>query len=491
MNKIKWGFSGLSHDAALSVFKDNKLIFASHSERYSRVKNDAFLHEDLITEALTYGYPEVVYFYENPILKKTRQLYSGQYSELFSQSPKSYLKSLGLDVKVKYTSHHKSHASAGYFTSGYKDAVILCLDSIGEWETFTIWEGKNNKLSKKYSQKYPHSVGLWYSAMTQRLELKPQEHEYILMGMAALGDPNKYYKDIKQDFFKKLPTTESPSIKFKNNLHKGCKNWRSDLTTEQDYFDIAAATQKIYEEIFENILIYMKSKYSSSHLILMGGCTLNCVANTLAFKHYKNIWIMPNPGDAGSSIGCVLAHTHNHLNFHSPYLGHEIKSSFNTDQIINTLLKDKITIISHGKAEFGPRALGNRSLIADPRGPKVKDRVNAIKKREPFRPFAPMILEEYVEDYFEVPPGFKSPYMQFAVKCKYPKKFPAIIHVDESSRVQTVSKKDNPKLYELMKVWYDKTGCPILLNTSLNIKGEPLVNTKEDTIRWINKYLKK
>lgn len=486
--KITWGWSGMSHDAALAIFKDKELVFASHSERYSRIKNDEFLNEDLIKEALVYGKPDEIHFYENVLLKKTRQFYAGQYGAILDESPTKHLKKFGINAKLKASPHHRSHAAAGYYTSQFKDAAVVCLDSIGEWETFTIWYGKNNTLNKVFSQSYPNSVGLWYSAMTQRLGLKPQEHEYILMGMAALGDSLKYYDIIIEDFFTKLPDYNDPSIVFKNNLHRGCKNWRLDLNTDQDAYDIAAATQKIYEELFKNILTWTKRNIPTDNLVIMGGCALNCVANTMSFKYYDNVWIMPNPGDAGSAIGCVLSNWNEHIKFPGAYLGHDIVGQYPIKDILNALVKDKITAVASGRAEFGPRALGNRSILADPRGIDVKDRVNKIKHREPFRPFAPMILEECVHEYFDVPKGFKSPFMQFTVKCLEPEKYPAIVHYDNTSRVQTVSQNDHPELYKLLTEWYKITGCPILLNTSLNIKGEPLVNTREDAKRWAKKY---
>ena len=487
-NIITWGWSGLSHDAALAVFVGEKLVYASHSERYSRVKNDPYLNQGIIDEALKYGYPNEIYFYENLLVKKTRQLYAGQYSSILEESPRSHLKKFGINVPVKYTNHHKSHAAAGYYTSIFKDAAVISLDSIGEWECFTIWHGKNDKLNKKYSQSYPNSVGLWYSAMTQRLGLKPQEHEYILMGMAALGDYTKFYEQIKADFFEHLPTENNPSIEFRKNLHKGCLDWRPDLLSEQEYYDIAAATQKIFEEIFIAIIKYSLKTIDSKNLVLTGGCALNCVANTLALKYYDNVWIMPNPGDAGSSIGCVLANWNKHIDWPGPYIGHEIEGLYPINKVIDELIENKIVAVAAGKAEFGPRALGNRSILADPRGKTVKDRVNDIKFREPFRPFAPIILEEFVEDYFEVDPGFISPYMQFTVKCKRPDLYPAIVHYDNTSRVQTVNIIDHPDLYNLLLKWYKLTGCPMLLNTSLNIKGEPLVNTKKDANRWTKQY---
>jgi carbamoyltransferase len=265
-------------------------------------------------------------------------------------------------------------------------------------------------------------------------------------------------------------------------------DWRPDLSSVQDYADIAAATQRIYEEIFELYVKIAADKTKSKNLVLMGGCALNCVANTLAYKYFDNVWIMPNPGDAGSAIGCVLAHKREFMEFSHAFTGTEIPGEYPIDAIIQALQKEKITAVAAGRAEFGPRALGHRSILADPRGLDVKDRVNSIKQREAFRPFAPMILEEHADKYFEMPKQLtSSPFMQFVVKCREPDEFPAIIHYDGTSRVQTVSK-ENGNVRMLLERWYKLTGCPMLLNTSLNIKGEPLVNTREDADRWSKKY---
>jgi len=204
-------------------------------------------------------------------------------------------------------------------------------------------------------------------------------------------------------------------------------------------------------------------------------------------KFFDTVWIMPNPGDAGSSLGAIAAYKHEHLNWEHPYLGTNIDRDFDKDGILRALESDKILAIANGRAEFGPRALGNRSLIADPRGGTIKDQVNDIKKRQRFRPFAPMIMEEYAHEFFELPVE-SSPYMQFTAKCKFPELFPAICHFDGSSRVQTVNKEQNENIYNLLKGFYLKTGCPILLNTSLNIKGQPLVDTWEDALRFAKTY---
>ena len=476
----------MAHDASLAVFGDKKLVFAAHSERYSRIKNDKDLNQELIDEALDYGEPHKIYFYERPLLKKTRQLYSKQYALLKKESPTTYIRKFLKDApKCTTTSHHHAHAGAGYYTSPYTDAAILNIDSIGEWDTVSIWTGEGNRLKKILSQKYPHSIGIWYSAMTQRIGLKPQEHEYILMGMAAVGDPNRLYEDIKRDFIELIPTRWNPYTVFKRNCHRGCLDWRPDLNTPQDYADIASAVQRIYEEIFDGLVMYTKYSTGKTNLVLMGGCALNCSANSIAYKYFKDVWIMPNPGDSGSAVGCVLAHWGHHIKWPGPYLGHEIKGEYPVEKILKQLHEKKITAVASGRAEFGPRALGNRSILADPRGDDVKDLVNSIKHRESFRPFAPAILAEHAGDYFT---GYTGPYMQYTSTCKRPDRFPAIVHYDDTSRVQTVSTSDNSGFRKLLERWYEDTGCPMLLNTSLNIKGEPLVNTREDAERWTKQY---
>jgi len=465
---ITWGISSESHNASLSVFDGDEIIFASESERFSRVKNDAYLNNNIIEYALKFGHPEDICWYENPYKKQLRQLISGQG---WIQNVKKYV-----DAPIKYYDHHYTHACGGYFTSKFDECCIVIVDAIGEFQTLTIWEAKGNNLKLKYQRRYPHSIGLWYSAMTQRCGLKPNEDEYILMGMSAYGDPSRLTCDIFDDFI-------GEDFKFKKNLHRGCLDWRPDLKTEQDYFDIAAATQITYEVLFRNVLELSKTLVDSKNLVLMGGCALNCSANPIVYNYYDNTWIMPAPGDNGSSIGAVLAHKKKHIDWKGPYLGYDMGYKSTNTEIVDYLLENKICGLARGKAEFGPRALGNRSLIADPRDPSVKDRVNEIKRRQKFRPFAPVVLEEFAEDYFY---GGNN-YMQYAVKCKS-KELTSIQHIDTTSRVQILKKEDNPQFYDLLTLWYEKTGCPVLLNTSLNIKGEPIVNDYDDVVKWQKTY---
>jgi carbamoyltransferase len=491
---IIWGISANSHDAAITVVDNNTIIFASQSERYSKKKNDMHLHVDLIADARKYGEPELIVWYEKPVLKTLRQLFSGQGWRWNENNVKKYLTGYGIVAPIKYVSHHKSHAAGGYFTSPFKDAAVLVIDAIGEFDTTTIWHGKQHSLKRKMTVAYPHSLGLWYSAMTQRIGLKPNEEEYILMGMAAYGNPTKYSLDILHDFFKTEENIhpnemfpEDTLLRLKHNLHRGCSWWKPELKTKKQYYDIAASTQFVYELYFHDLLSRAQQITQSKNLVLGGGCALNCVANEIALCYFDNVWIMPNPGDAGNSLGAVAAYTNQFLHWEHPYLGHEITGGYPVEAALQELLTHKLVGVASGKAEFGPRALGNRSLLADPRGPDMKDKVNKIKKRQKFRPFAPVILEERASEYFYMPTE-KTPYMQYTALCKTPEEFPAIVHADGTSRVQTVSEKDNPGLYQLLKRWEQETGCPMLLNTSLNIKGQPIVNDEVDAKKFQKKY---
>lgn len=481
---ITWGISANSHDAALAVFDDTRLIFASHSERFSGKKNDPDLCLELVDYARLWGEPKEIVWYEKPWMKTLRQWRAGQGFNHRSNNIKQYLKNYGIHAPISAQWHHHSHAAAGYYTSKFQDAAVVVIDAIGEFETLTIWQGQGEKLKKVYSQSYPHSLGLWYSAMTQRCYLKPNEEEYILMGMAAYGDPNKLYYRIMDDFF---DYRSGQLVTLKRNLHRGCLDWAPDLTVN-DTFDIAAATQAVYEWYLDKILQHARKLVGSDNLVLMGGCALNCLANPIAYKHFNNTWIMPNPGDAGSSIGAVLAEQQFRLEWTTANIGYDIKPQASIEQIVDYLIDNQICGLAQGPAEFGPRALGNRSLLADPRGSAIKDRVNEIKRRQQFRPFAPMILEELATEYFDLcgsPSDHR--YMQFISACLKPKEFPAIIHKDGTSRVQTVPK-DGSRTRQLLEHWYERTGCPMLLNTSLNIKGQPMVNDVRDAQAFENHY---
>jgi len=493
---ITWGISANSHDAALAVFNDDGLEFASHSERFSGIKNDPNLHSDLIDYARQWGEPDEVVWYERPLAKSFRQLRAGQGFKFFENNIKGYLRSYGIDTPIHYIDHHYSHAAGGYYTSPFEKATVLCLDSIGEFDTMTVWDATEEQgLKKIFSQKYPHSIGLWYSAMTQRIGLKPQEDEYILMGMAAYGDPLRFFNEILQDFFYPVDSStglhswihmlhDTPTVRLRHNLHKGCMWWRPELNNKKDIIDIAAAVQAIYEYLLKYISNWARSKSSSGNLVFAGGCALNCSANSKIYKDWNNVHIMPNPGDAGSAIGAVLAHKKQFMPMPHVFTGYNIVGDYPVEEILHELLDTGICGVANGRAEFGPRALGNRSLLADPRKDHIKDTVNAIKQRQQFRPFAPAVLEEHASSYFHGP---VSPYMQYTATCT-DSRLPAITHRDGTSRVQTVSAKESMGFRKLLERWYEETGCPVLLNTSLNIKGRPMVNTADDAREFENTY---
>jgi carbamoyltransferase len=381
----------------------------------------------------------------------------------------------GLAAELKWPNDVmvKDRKICGILVEAFDDAVIVVLDAIGEWNTSTIWVGEGSKITNRYKANYPFSFGLFYSAFTQLIGLKPNEEEYIMMGMAAYGDPNKYFHKV----FDYFPDINSQ----KYNFHFGIKDW-NDQITEQDKFDIAASVQKVYELRLNEFMHFAYKITGKNNLVFMGGCALNSSANTMLWNIFKNIWIMPNPGDAGSSLGAAAAMYGKHLDWKGPYLGTNIPGKYPVTDILNNLKKDGIATVANGRAEYGPRALGNRSILADPRDKNIKDKVNLIKGREMFRPFAPVVLEEFAHEWFDMPKESTSPYMQYTFKCLRPELIPSVVHKDETSRVQTVNKEQHPGLYELLKKWNKYSGVPILLNTSLNIKGQPLLNDIYDRI---------
>jgi carbamoyltransferase len=473
------GINGQNHDSSLALIDGEEIVWAAHAERYSRVKNDNRLNLEMVKEMYEYGSPKSIVWFENPLTKSLRKLYSGQ--RPWWCDPKEELARVGLGhLPVEHVQHHHSHAAAGFYTSNFSDASILVVDAIGEWNTVSIWKATDHcELEKVWSKNYPNSIGLFYTAMTQYLGLKPNEEEYILMGMAAFGKPvlSEYFK---RQFFKKF---EGPDFKLRHNLHQGCLWWNNMSGASK--FDIAASVQAVMEEYLLKTAQWIKQNLPSKNLIFMGGCALNCVANSIIAKKagFENMWVMPNPGDAGSAIGAVAAVEQRPLYWNGPFLGTNIDRPLDIENIVNDLTKGKVVAVANGRAEFGPRALGNRSLLCDPRGKDAKLRMNHLKKREEFRPFAPAILEEHADTYFDMPVK-SSPYMQFVARCRLPDDFPGICHIDNTSRVQTVNHADNKNFRAILELWYEKTGCPMLMNTSLNIKGEPLVNSLEDAVRW-------
>ena len=446
--------------------------------------------------------------------------------------------------KIKFSEHHYSHAASAFYPSPFKEALVLTLDGVGEWATTTIALGKENKLDILKEIHFPHSLGLFYSAFTYYCGFKVNSGEYKLMGLAPYGKAIYEKKildnliDIKSDgtfklnmkFFNFATGLTMTNKNFSNLFGQLPRNPKKDLLT-QFHMDIAASIQKVTEDIILKIGKSISEEYKVENLCLAGGVALNCVANgkLLKEKIFKNIWIQPAAGDAGGSLGAALAYWYHELNnkrvpsdnsMKGSYLG----PSYKDDEIENDLKKlnakfiklDESNLVKivakklsenntvgwfQGKMEFGPRALGARSILADPRSDKMQKELNLkIKFRESFRPFAPSVLENKVSEWFEI--KNESPYMLLVSDIKKTKQIemsekdkslfgidklnvkrstiPAVTHVDYSARIQTVHKSTNRKYYDLIDEFDKLTGCPILVNTSFNVRGEPIVNTVAD-----------
>ena len=483
------GISAGFHDAAVSVVReDGEIVFAGHSERYSKIKNDPVLHPDLLRECCEYEF-DTVAFYERPWMHNYQQWRSGQKAYgpwTTQQAIRQHLGSWYQHPARREVSfrHHLSHAAAGFQTSPFQDAAVVVIDAIGEMDTVSIWQAYYDDLGQaqyklKWRQGYPHSIGLFYSAVTKAVGLKPMEEEYITMGMAAYGS------DLGTAHLMDQVVTDRDEITFRKNLHIGFDDGECDSTTNEN---LAAAAQGVVEHLIMNVMRRARQLVHSDNLVYMGGVALNCVANSRLGQIYDKIWIMPNPGDAGSSLGAAAIAHGGRLHWRDAFLGHLIRGAYPVQPVLDHLVAHGIVGVASGRAEFGPRALGNRSLLADPRGTEIKDQVNAIKRRQKFRPFAPVILEEHAQDYFAMPRGFhSSAYMQCVAVCREPARYPAIVHVDMTSRVQTVPP-DGSGVRRLLEQWFALTGCPMLLNTSLNIRGEPMVNDRADANRFTQQY---
>ncbi len=446
--------------------------------------------------------------------------------------------------KIKFSEHHLSHASSAFYPSPFKEAIILTLDGVGEWATSTIGIGKDNKIKILEEIQFPHSIGLLYSAFTYYLGFKVNSGEYKVMGLAPYGNPKytdiilKNLINVKEDgsfrldmkYFNYATGLTMTNEKF-NKLFEG-KQRRDPEKDELNKFhmDIAASIQKVCEDIILKICKYIKSKYKINNICLAGGVALNCVANGKIIKNkiFDNIWVQPAAGDAGGSVGAALYYWYNNLNknrdvFQDQMRGSYLGPQFSDDEISKDLKRlnanfkkvnenelykiiakelseEKAVGWFQGRMEFGPRALGNRSIIADARSAKMQKNLNLkIKFREDFRPFAPAVIREKVSEYFKI--NYDSPYMllvadvndQIKINLDKEQKFsginkvneirstiPAVTHVDYSARVQTVHKETNLKFYNLIKEFESITKCSVLVNTSFNVRGEPIVCNIED-----------
>lgn len=535
------GISAFYHDSAACLIQDGKIAACAQEERFTRKKHDFSFPKNAVEFCLKQGKISVkdldyLGFYEKPFIKFERILYT--YLSTFPRSLPSFLKAIPLWLKEKIwipqtikkelnyqgdilmIEHHLSHAASSFLVSPFQEAAILTIDGVGEWATATYGVGRDNQIEIFKELKFPHSLGLLYNAFTYYLGFQVNSDEYKVMGLAPYGEP-VYYDLIMKELIS-LKNDGSFQINMKHfaydyglemtnaNFEKllGLPARNPNELIQKKHQDLAASIQKVTEEIMLKMAIFLYQQTNLKNLCLAGGVALNCVANGLILREtkFENIFIQPGAGDAGGAVG-VAAYIYNSLlnnprNFvwEDAYFGPEFSDSemktflqqnqinfkeYSQDELIKytaKLLADDYVIgWFQDRMEFGPRALGNRSILADPRKPENKDRVNKkIKFREEFRPFAPAVLEEKVSEYFEI--DCPSPYMLLVAQVKPDKrdKIPAVIHIDGSARIQTVTRKQNTLFYDLLKEFEKMTGCPVLLNTSFNLKGEPIVCTPQD-----------
>ena len=308
---INWGMVGNSHDASLAVFDNDQLLWASLSKDFSKIDNDPNFNSTQIEVARqSFGPPQKVTWYERPFLKTLRQWRAGQGWLYKENDIRAYLKRWDITCKIEYTQHHLSHAAYAYYTQPHDNCAVICLDSIGEFETLTVWHGKNNKLKKIHSQGYPHSLGLFYSAMTQRMGLVAQRDEYLVAQWAKKGKAKRLAPTMMRELIDVDHNRSNPQkIKMRHNFHRGCNWWRPELSSQQDMYDIAAATQHIFEYCVSVLSIWAKVQTDAKHIALAGGGALNKDAIDKIHDQWDSIWVPRNPGDPGSCIGAVLAKT--------------------------------------------------------------------------------------------------------------------------------------------------------------------------------------
>ena len=543
-DKYVIGLSFGYHDSAAALMKDGHILSAVEEERFTGIKHDNSFPSnsiDWILESnnLTIHDIEVVCYYENPFEKKNR--IKDVAKKTFFKNPigntkillnslfpkddvyNSIRKYFHKDIEVVYGDHHLSHKAYAYYTSTFKDSAVLTVDGVGEYETTTLSVFNGNQNIPIQSIEFPHSLGMLYSTITAFLGFKPNEGEYKVMGLAPYGTHLFHHKKFQKLFYltddggfrlnmKYFTYEYSDETMFNSKLSElfEIPNRLPEEPINDIHRNIAAALQNTYEFLFFRLLEKLQVESKSKNLCLSGGCAYNGTANgkILERTKFKQLWIPPAPSDAGSAIGALLAFHYNRSNNKrvsnkTPFLGPE---QTNTDfielckndervhwEVIpdNSLFKKVSKLISEGniigwvqgKLEFGARALGNRSILADPRDPQMKKRVNmVVKKREGFRPFAPMVTLEDRTKFFN--PPYHIPYMNQIIRVhdEHQDKLPAITHTDGSARVQTVTSKFNPRIHRLLQEYGKLTGYPILLNTSFNLKDQTMVRDGQEAI---------
>jgi carbamoyltransferase len=563
------GISAFYHDAAAALLGDGKIIAAAQEERFTRIKNEPEFPRQAIEFCLRYGGLEAaqldcVVFYDKPILKFTRLLETylavapggwRTFPEVVAnwlggkldlrKTIREELPGLRADCPILFTAHHEAHAASAFYPSPFTSAAILTIDAVGEWATTTIGRGNGNTIDLLKEIRFPHSLGMLYSAFTDYCGFRINSGEYKLMGLAPYGEPVHAEKirrellDLKDDgsfwmdldYFNFLRGTTMTNRRF-HELFGGPPR-RPDEPIEQHHMDVARSIQVVTEEVVLRLARHARALTGEKHLCLAGGVALNCVANGLLLREriFDSLWIQPAASDAGGALGAALAawHAGQIQRASAPakvdamqgamlgpeYSDEEIEATLRKhgakyrrldrdallDTTVDLLRAEKVIGWFQGRMEFGPRALGNRSILGDARSPRMQSVMNLkVKFRESFRPFAPIVRRERVAEYFELIE--ESPYMLLVAPIRQElrlpmpagvkgldllkqarSQLPAVTHVDYSARIQTVARPDNPLLYELLSRFEKATQCAVLVNTSFNVRGEPIVCTPEDAYR--------
>ncbi len=535
------GISCFYHDAAAALLDDGRIVAAAQEERFTRLKHDQSFPTHAIDYCLKEAGLEpndldYLGFYDKPLLKFERILTT--YLATWPRSYRSFITGLPVWLKEKlwvphvirerlgykgdilFAEHHRSHAASAFYASPFDEAAILTVDGVGEWATATWGVGRGTQIRLLHQVNFPHSLGLLYSAFTYFLGFKVNSAEYKVMGLAPHGEPrfeNLIFRELVHlvedgsfwlnlDYFT-YPHGLTMTGKAFERLF-GIPRREPEGPIEQVHKDIAASLQRVTEEVMLRMARHVYWETGLDNLCLAGGVALNCVSNGRILREtpFKDIFVQPAAGDAGGAVGVAYYIYHDLLQRErgSPWTHAYLGPTFTEDDIGDVLRKygvtryrrmeapelieetvrliDEQNVVGwfQGRMEFGPRALGNRSILADARNPENQDRVNLkIKFRESFRPFAPSVLEESVVDWFEL--DRPSPYMLLVADVRPDRRtIPSVTHVDGSARIQTVNRETNPLYYDLIKAFEKRTGCPVIINTSFNVRGEPIVCTPED-----------
>lgn len=565
------GISALYHDSAAALVVDGQIVAAAQEERFTRKKHDHRMPSSAIAyclaqAGLTPAQIDYVGFYDKPLLKFERLLET--YAAFAPRGFRSFAKAMPVwlgeklfvnrairasvgeayDRRIVYTEHHMSHAASAFFPSPFEEAAVLTLDGVGEWATASYGVGRGNHLELTHEQRFPHSLGLLYSAFTYYCGFRVNSGEYKLMGLAPYGQPRyvdlilERLVDLKADgsiwldqsYLNYCQGLTMTSAKF-DRLFGGPARSPESPVTERE-MDLAASIQVVTEEAMVRSARNVRQQTGMRHLCLAGGVALNCVGNGRIVREgiFDDIWVQPAAGDAGGALGAALFIWHELLDrprvvqredaMHGALLGPEFDDAeigsmlnsvgavyrhFDSDAecdryVAGLLAQEQVVGLFRGRMEFGPRALGSRSIVGDARSPRLQSTMNLkIKFRESFRPFAPAVDAGRASEYFDLPTHIESPYMLVVAPVTQAQRIetdgesargldklktqrstiPAVTHVDFSARVQTVDAARNPRFYGLIRAFEDATGCPVIVNTSFNVRGEPIVGTPTDAYR--------